>query len=108
MNFHGIKAIYMFEMARTRRTLMQSSQREAIAGALADIEVDVVIANILAGPLVDLAPKLLECLRTGGDLVLSGILEDQADEVESAYAAHLTGIKRRIDEGWVLLEGRKQ
>jgi ribosomal protein L11 methyltransferase len=70
-------------------------------------QADVVIANILAGPLVYLAPTLLTSVRSGGSLVLSGILEDQADEVESAYAEHLADIKRTIDDGWVLLEGRK-
>ncbi len=69
---------------------------------------DVVIANILAGPLIELAPELLAALRPGGALVLSGILEAQADEVANAYAAQLTGVKRTVIDGWVLLEGLKQ
>lgn len=70
--------------------------------------VDVVIANILAGPLIELAPELLAALCPGGALVLSGILEEQADAVANAYAAQLTGIKRTVIDGWVLLEGLKQ
>ncbi len=66
----------------------------------------VLLANILAGPLIDLAPVLLESLGPGGTLVLSGILEEQADEVAEAYAAHLTSVQKTVIDGWVLLTGR--
>jgi ribosomal protein L11 methyltransferase len=46
---------------------------------------DVVLANILAGPLVDLAGKLRSALRPGGQLVLSGLLAEQVPEVAGAY-----------------------
>ena len=68
---------------------------------------DAVLANILAGPLVDLAPELLASLGPGGALALSGILEEQADEVAAAYAADLTSIKKTVIDGWVLLVGSK-
>ena len=68
---------------------------------------DVVLANILAGPLVDLAPELLAKLGPGGALALSGILEEQADEVAEAYAADLTSVQKTVINGWVLLAGRK-
>lgn len=68
---------------------------------------DVVLANILAGPLVDLVPVLLASLAPGGALALSGILEEQADEVADAYAAQLTSIQKTVIDGWVLLTGRK-
>jgi ribosomal protein L11 methyltransferase len=68
---------------------------------------DVMLANILAGPLIELAPLLLKCLRTGGWLVLSGILAEQADEVIAAYCQEIPDIKKDIDDGWVRLQGRK-
>ena len=68
---------------------------------------DVILANILAGPLVELAPVLLTALKPGGAIALSGILEEQADEVAIAYAAQLTGIQKTVIDGWVLLTGRK-
>jgi len=71
--------------------------------ALGDEPVDVVLANILAGPLIDLAPRLAELLAPGGLLVLSGILEDQADAVEQAYRANLTLCSRVAREDWVRL-----
>jgi ribosomal protein L11 methyltransferase len=50
---------------------------------------DLVLANILAAPLVELAPKLVACLRPGAPLVLSGILPEQADSVIAAYRTAL-------------------
>ncbi|MCA1777897.1 MAG: 50S ribosomal protein L11 methyltransferase [Xanthomonadaceae bacterium] len=71
--------------------------------ALDDEPADVVLANILAGPLIDLAPRLTSLLAPGGFLVLSGILEDQADAVERAYRANLARCACETREGWVLL-----
>jgi ribosomal protein L11 methyltransferase len=68
---------------------------------------DVMLANILAGPLVELAPRLTAALRPGGLLVLSGILAEQADEVKSAYEGAFSGIQVKLLDGWVLLTGRK-
>jgi ribosomal protein L11 methyltransferase len=68
---------------------------------------DVVLANILAGPLIELAPRLGATLRAGGSLALSGILEGQAQEVADAYAAAVPGLEKKIVDGWVLLQGKK-
>ena len=51
------------------------------------IAADLVVANILAGALQDLAPRLLGLLRNGGALALSGVLAEQAGQVEQAYRA---------------------
>jgi ribosomal protein L11 methyltransferase len=64
---------------------------------------DIVVANILAQPLIDLAPTLLACTRPGGQLLLSGILAEQADEVTAAYAPHCRSIEHHQREGWVRL-----
>jgi ribosomal protein L11 methyltransferase len=66
---------------------------------------DVVLANILAGPLLELAPRLGASVRPGGWLVLSGILEEQAEEVENAYSREFRGIETKIMDGWVLITG---
>jgi ribosomal protein L11 methyltransferase len=70
-------------------------------------EADVVLANILAGPLIELAPILLTSLRPGGLLVLSGILSEQADEVADAYLPQMDQLVVTEDDGWVRLHGRK-
>jgi ribosomal protein L11 methyltransferase len=66
---------------------------------------DLVLANILAGPLVELAGQLTEYCRLGAHLVLSGILADQADTVLAAYQEHfeLSPIVRKND--WVRIHG---
>ena len=69
---------------------------------------DVVLANILAGPLIELAPVLSASLLPGGSLVLSGVLDEQADEVESTYASGFTGLQKKVMDGWVLLTGQKR
>ena len=69
---------------------------------------DVVLANILAGPLIELAPCLSAALRPGGALVLSGLLEEQAEEVKYVYAAGFSDLQSRSMDGWALLTGKKR
>lgn len=69
---------------------------------------DLVVANILAGPLVSLAPVLGASLRPGGRLVLAGLLDAHADEVERAYRGAFEFLPRGRREGWTRLEGRRK
>ena len=73
--------------------------------AAPDFQADLVAANILANPLILLAPLLAGCLRERGRIALSGILETQAEEVMAAYAPWFAMRVSANDEGWVLLEG---
>jgi ribosomal protein L11 methyltransferase len=76
---------------------------ERIAGAF-----DVVVANILANTLVELAPGLAPRVGPGGTLLLSGILAGQEDEVRDAYLAHgLVAGEDRADGEWRLLVLRR-
>jgi len=69
----------------------------------------VVLANILAGPLRELAPVIAPLVKPGGDLVLSGILADQADAVMDAYRAYgLTFEPPAIREEWVRLVAKRE
>jgi ribosomal protein L11 methyltransferase len=56
---------------------------------------DLVLANIIARVLVELAPALTRATRPGGTLVLGGILDDKEDEVREAYATEDLGFVRR-------------
>lgn len=69
---------------------------------------DLVLANILAGPLIALEPLLAERTRTGGRIALSGILEAQASEVIGAYARDFDIAVGALDEGWALVEGTRR
>lgn len=66
---------------------------------------DVVLANILAGPLVSLAPQLIAYTRTGGRLALSGILAEQAQEVRDAYSDAFVLEPTAEKDGWVCISG---
>jgi len=69
---------------------------------------DVVLANILAGPLIALEPLLAARTRPGGRILLSGILETQAAAVVQAYSADFVVSVTATDEGWALVEGRRR
>lgn len=70
--------------------------------------VDVVLANILAGPLIQLAPLLSASLKPGGYLVLAGLLEEQAAAVMAAYEPAVTFLPSAHHEGWWRLVGQRQ
>ncbi|GGM03857.1 50S ribosomal protein L11 methyltransferase [Pseudomonas asuensis] len=73
-----------------------------------DEPADVVVANILAGPLVSLAPQLSRLVKTGGRLALSGILAEQAEEVRAAYSADFELDPTAEHEGWIRITGIKR
>lgn len=68
---------------------------------------DVIVANILSNPLKVLAPMLAGRVRSGGQLILSGVLERQAQEVAAAYAPWLLLTVWQARDGWVCLAGTK-
>jgi len=70
---------------------------------------DLVIANILAGPLIALAPALAGALAPGGRLILAGLLDHQAERVSAAYRRQGMRLDARIDRGdWPTLVLRKR
>lgn len=66
---------------------------------------DVLVANILAGPLIELAPSMLAKLRPGGTFALSGILAHQVDAVSDAFHAGTTLDAPAVTDGWARLSG---
>jgi ribosomal protein L11 methyltransferase len=66
---------------------------------------DVVVANILANPLRVLAPLLIGLMKPGGHIVLSGILEGQADAVIDAYSPAVVFDEPMREDGWICLQG---
>ena len=69
---------------------------------------DVVVANILASPLRMLAPVFAAHLRLGGRIVLSGILQAQADVVAASYRQWFNITIWGEAEGWVALAGTRK
>lgn len=68
---------------------------------------DIVLANILANPLMQLAPLLSQCAKPGAALVMAGLLDHHADEVRSAYAGHFGFDADVSHEGWTRLSARR-
>jgi ribosomal protein L11 methyltransferase len=84
-------------------TVHGAAQPDAQNGA-----VDVVVANILANPLIMLAPLLSNSTRRGGRIVLSGILAEQAEDVIKIYRQWFEMRIAREEGGWALLTGRRK
>ena len=69
--------------------------------------VDIVLANILAGPLVELAPRLAALTAPGGHIVLSGVLQEQADTIQTCYATWFEMDTIVVQGDWARLSGTR-
>jgi ribosomal protein L11 methyltransferase len=84
------------------------AERLHIAASTPDLHAaDIVVANILAGPLADLSAELSRLVRPGGWLVLAGLLDTQAGELQRHYAAELQLQLADGQDGWTLLAGQR-
>lgn len=85
----------------------QVELQAGLPDALPDGDFGVVVANILSNPLKILAPMLCHRVSPGGHLVLSGVLERQAEEVAQAYAPWIAMSVWKARDGWVCLHGQR-
>ncbi|MDH3747728.1 MAG: 50S ribosomal protein L11 methyltransferase [Gammaproteobacteria bacterium] len=73
---------------------------------------DIVVANILAGPLIELAESISMRLSSGGELALSGILSDQVNKIQAAYGPWIEldapVYRSQGDQTWALLSGNRR
>ncbi len=70
---------------------------------------DLIVANILAAPLISLAPAIVKALEPGGTIILAGLMEHQADRVIAAYRRQRCRLAARIDRGeWAILKLTKR
>ena len=93
-----------------------NAERNGVAGQIElylpadqpqDVEADVVVANILAGPLRELAPLIAGHGKPGSLMALSGVLESQAPELETIYSQWFDMDPTAVKEEWCRLSGRK-
>lgn len=75
--------------------------------AFAAERADVFVANILAGPLAELAPRFAACMRRGTPIALSGILRGQEDDLLDIYARWFDDLGVEVREDWVRIQGRR-
>lgn len=93
------------QTASDNARLNQVSMRTALPEALAPATYDIVVSNILAQPLIMLAPLLAARTAPGGRVALAGILESQGAEVAAAYAPWFHMQAGTLEDVWVLVEG---
>lgn len=72
------------------------------------LQVDTLVANILAGPLKQLAPSIAELIKPGGKLLLSGLLDSQGEDVSSYYSQWFDMEPARQKDEWIRLTGTKR
>lgn len=75
---------------------------------LSETPADILLANILAHPLIDLAEDFARRLKPGGRIVLSGVLIHQRAELIAAYTPRFDVTQTRDKDGWALVEGTKR
>ncbi|WLD59087.1 50S ribosomal protein L11 methyltransferase [Salinispirillum sp. LH 10-3-1] len=94
----------------------QNAERNNITAAQYDVylpedtpalQADVLVANILAGPLIQLRDQILAHLKPGAQLALSGIIKNQVDDVVAAYAPLVSDIEIAYDEDWARITGHR-
>ncbi|MEN8128722.1 MAG: 50S ribosomal protein L11 methyltransferase [Pseudomonadota bacterium] len=71
------------------------------------LQSELIIANILSGPLIDLCPSLSQRLTPAGKIILSGILIEQTESVTAHYSSYCIMGPARLKDGWALLEGHR-
>ncbi len=94
--------------SRDNAALNDVTAHFCLPGELVAGQYDVVVANILTNPLKGMAPLLAGRVRAGGQLVLSGILAEQAEDVMAVYREWFNFEPPASDEGWVRLSGTKR
>ena len=107
---HNIDAVDIDEAAVTSTRINAEANGVTLNAGLPELArgaYQTVLANILATPLKVLAPLLCSHVAAGGHLVLAGILERQAQELQQAYAPWLALEVADTEDGWILMTARK-
>lgn len=91
-----------------KNSITQDQYKVYMPDEFTEVQSDIVVANILAHPLVFLSDRIKACLKPGAYLGLSGLLERQIEEVQAAYKDQIQFNEPIIEDGWVLLSGIKQ
>ncbi len=75
---------------------------------LADQKADVFVANILAGPLMMLAPEFATLVKSEGEFALAGVIEEQVSDVSSVYSEFFDILEvEKRDENWCRISGKR-
>lgn len=99
------QAIVATETNRARNGIVDSGIATYLPDAVPPLQADVLLANILAEPLIELAPRFAGLVKPGAQIALSGLLVEQAELVSAAYAEWFEMAPPCVEEQWVRLNG---
>lgn len=106
---HDIQALYSTKMNAEKNDISEDQISIVLPKDLHIINtVDLILANILAHPLIELAATFAELVHPDGQIVLSGILHSQEAEIVQAYTPWFTDFKIEILEEWVRITAIKK
>ena len=94
------QALKATEQNRAANYISPKQVRVADVSAIAGQRFSVIVANILAGPLLELRDHFVALLQAKGELILSGILSSQVDVIKTAYGEHFELVSVEIREDW--------
>lgn len=92
---------------RRRNGIDPELLKVTLASKLDIAKVDLLIANILSGPLVELSSKFADMIKPGGRILLSGILKTQLNDIKCTYQAKFDLEPENIQEDWVRVSGTR-
>lgn len=102
---HDAQALTATRSNSERNLINPNALTTGFPGEERSFMADVLVANILAQPLIELAERFAKLTRSGGNIVLSGILREQVDSVAKAYTPWFTLEVPHFKEDWSLLTG---
>jgi ribosomal protein L11 methyltransferase len=91
--------------ANAERNGVTACVRALLPEAFDPAPADLLVANILSGPLKSLAARFAACIRPGGRLVLAGLLVEEAAALRAAYAPWFELPQAQVEDGWLCLSG---
>ena len=101
------QAITASESNRDMNGVSEQTMQVYLPHACPPAPADILVANILSGPLQELAPILMALVKPGGKIILSGILSDQALELSKSYEEFFTMLEPVVTDNWVRIEGTR-
>lgn len=99
------QAIIATESNRELNGISDMQLRAYLPGVEGHPKADIIVANILAGPLEALTPIIAALIKPGGKLILSGVLSQQTQSLMNSYQEYFTMLEPALREEWVRVEG---
>ncbi len=90
------------------RNAVETRIRAILPEHFEPVPADLLVANILSGPLQRLAPRFAACVKPGGDIVLAGLLDTDADTLRATYAPWFELPRALSEGGWLCLSGTRR